>query len=131
VTGARVLVVDDNPVNLKLARFVLAGAGHDVETADDAIGALACIAVRPPRLVLVDVQMPTIDGLELARRIKANPATRDTVVVALTASTADGDRARSLASGCDGHITKPIDPDRLLAMVANHLAGAPPKGDPR
>lgn len=117
MTATRILVVDDNPINLKLMRFVLVEAGHDVQTARDVTRAFECIAERCPQLVLVDLYLPGVDGIEFTRRLKRDPTTRDLIVVAVTASATMGDRACALAAGCDLYVTKPIDIDALLSIV--------------
>lgn len=124
VRGGPVLIVDDNPLNLKLVRVLLAAEGYDVRTAVDADGALEVLSTCRPRLILMDLQMPGMDGLELTRRLKADPATRDIVVVAITAYAMKGDEERALAAGCDGYVPKPIDTRALSAMIAEHLARA-------
>lgn len=116
-----VLVVDDNPVNSKLVRVVLTCAGYEVLTAGDAVEALSLMARRPPQLVLMDLQLPGMDGLELTRLIKAAPATAHVPVVALTAYAMRGDEERALAAGCAGYIAKPIDTRALPGLVARHL----------
>ena len=121
LTG-RVLVVDDHPLNLRLASVLLSAEGHEVETAIDAGDALARIAERPPDVILMDIQLPGTDGLTLTRRLKEDPATADIVVVALTAFAMSGDEQRALDAGCDGYIAKPYDTRRLAAMVADHVA---------
>jgi len=121
VSGARILVVDDHALNQKLLRVTLTRAGYDVATAGDAAEAQRAIAELRPRLVLMDVQLPGIDGLEMTRRLKADPATRDLVVIAVTAHAMAGDAERALAAGCDAYIAKPIDPAAVLALVARHL----------
>lgn len=118
---AALLVVDDNAANLKLMTFVLQSRGHDVRTAADAAEAMRSIAERRPELILMDVQLPGVDGLELTRQLKADPATRDIVVVAVTAYAMRGDEERALEAGCDGYLTKPIDTRGLPAVVAAHL----------
>jgi CheY-like chemotaxis protein len=123
VIDARVLVVDDNATNLKLVAYVMRAAGFDVDTAGDAEAALARIAACKPRVILMDLQLPNIDGLELARRLKSDAATRDIAIIAVTAFAMKGDRERALAAGCDDYVTKPIDTRELPALVARH-AGA-------
>lgn len=105
----RVLVVDDNPSNLLLAEYVLRRAGLTVATADCATAALAAIADFGPDLILMDVQLPGMDGLSLTRQLKADVQTSGIVIVALTAYAMHGDDLRAAAAGCDGYLTKPID----------------------
>lgn len=117
-----ILIVDDNPVNLKLVRVLLTGEGYEVRTATDADEALAVLEGFRPRLILMDLQLPGMDGLELTRRLKADPATRDTVVLAVTAYAMKGDEQKALAAGCDGYVAKPIDTRTLPTFVAEHLS---------
>ena len=124
--GRSILIVDDNALNLKLARVVLATEGFDVRTASNAEEALQLLRTVTPRLILMDVQLPGIDGLELTRRLKADPATRAIRVVALTAYAMKGDDEKAFAAGCDGYITKPIDVERLLAVVSSFLGERSP-----
>lgn len=129
MAGEEILIIDDNPTNLKLARVVLAGEGYAVRTANDAEEALRALATFTPRLILMDIQLPGIDGLELTRRLKADPATKDITIVALTAYAMKGDEEKARAAGCDGYITKPIDAITLPQQVAEHVArAAPPAG---
>ena len=123
--SSRILIVDDNPTNLKLVRVLLMAEGHTVATAQDADEALAQIAAFQPRLILMDIQLPGMDGLTLTRRLKADPATRGTIVVAVTAYAMKGDDARALAAGCDGYITKPIDTRTMPGVIARFLEKAP------
>lgn len=119
--SARVLVVDDNPTNLKLAADLLEFEGLAVDRAYDANQALACIAARPPELILMDIAMPGMDGLTLTRRLKADPETRSIIVVALTASAMKGDSNRAFEAGCDGYISKPIDTRKFPDQVRSYL----------
>jgi CheY-like chemotaxis protein len=121
--GQSILIVDDNAQNLKLARVVLASEGFDVRTASNAEEALQLLRTVTPRLILMDVQLPGMDGLELTRRLKADPATRAVRVVALTAYAMKGDDEKAFAAGCDGY-TKPIDVERLAAEVSSYLSRA-------
>lgn len=118
------MIVDDNAANLKLARVLLAGEGYEVRTAMNAEEALAEMASRRPRLILMDIQLPGMDGLALTRRLKNDPATRDVVILALTAYAMKGDEERVLAAGCNGYVSKPIDTRALPKLVAEYL-GAP------
>jgi CheY-like chemotaxis protein len=122
VGGAPVLIVDDSAANLKLARVILVGAGYEVRTAVDAEEALRVLAGWRPAAILMDIQLPGMDGLTLTRRLKADPAYRDTVVIALTAYAMKGDETRALDAGCDGYVTKPIDTRTLADVVADHLS---------
>jgi two-component system, cell cycle response regulator DivK len=119
--GAEILIVDDNPVNLKLAHLLLAGEGHQVRTAADAEEALELLKVYRPRLILMDIQLPGMDGLELTRRLKADPTTRDITVLGLTAYAMKGDEEKILAAGCDGYIPKPIDTRTLPEVILHYL----------
>ncbi|MDQ3298412.1 MAG: response regulator [Myxococcota bacterium] len=109
--------------NLKLVAYLMKAKGYDVATAVDADSALASIAARRPHLILMDLQLPGVDGLELTRQLKADPTTRDIVIVAVTAYAMKGDQERAAEAGCDDYVTKPIDTRGLPAKVAAHLAG--------
>lgn len=121
MTGDPILIVDDNVANLKLARILLSFAGFVVRTATSADEAIVTLQTFAPRLILMDVQMPGVDGLALARRLKADPATQTIKIIALTAYAMKGDDDRALAAGCDGYISKPIDTRTLPGVVASHL----------
>lgn len=123
--GERVLIVDDNEANLKLARLLLAGDGFEVRTAVDGETASALVGAWSPHVILMDLQLPGLDGLEVTRRLKADAATRGIVVLALTAYAMKGDEDRARAAGCDGYITKPIDTRTLGATIVRHLAAGP------
>jgi two-component system, cell cycle response regulator DivK len=116
-----ILIVDDNPQNLKLVRVLLTGEGYDVRAVADAEEALHELERFTPRLILMDLQLPGMDGLELTRRLKADPARRGITIIALTAYAMKGDELKALSAGCDGYVTKPIDLDRLTKIVADHL----------
>ena len=122
MAGERILIVDDNPVNLKLMRVLLAGEGYTVRTAADAEEALAVLREFVPRLILMDIQLPGMDGLALTRKLKADSATSDTLILGLTAYAMKGDEERVLAAGCDGYVAKPIDTRTFPALVARYLA---------
>jgi len=124
MAGEPLLIVDDNATNLKLVRVVLEGAGHQVRVALDADEALAILREFRPRLILMDIQLPGMDGLSLTRMLKANPSMRDIVILGLTAYAMKGDEERILAAGCDGYIAKPLDTRTLAGIVASHLDGA-------
>ena len=122
----QILVIDDTPANLKLTRILLAHEGYTVRTATDAEEALAILDDFHPALMLVDIQLPGMDGLELTRRVKANPNTRDIVVVALTAFAMNGDEQHAMEEGCDGYITKPIDTRTLPVRLREYLSKRAP-----
>ncbi|HYY25628.1 MAG TPA: response regulator [Candidatus Udaeobacter sp.] len=119
--GEPILIVDDNPTNMKLVRVLLASEGYDVRAAADAEEALNVLKEFQPRMILMDIQLPGIDGLELTRRLKSDPATRDITIVGLTAYAMKGDKERILDAGCDGYIQKPIDTRTLPQLVAEYL----------
>jgi two-component system, cell cycle response regulator DivK len=125
MAGEAVLIVDDNAANLKLARVLLQGEGYEVRTAGDAEEALRLLSTYRPRVILMDIQLPGMDGLELTRRLKSDVATKGIVILALTAYAMKGDEEKARAAGCDGYIAKPIDVDSLPAVIAAHLASQP------
>ena len=124
VGGEQILIVDDNFTNLKLVEYVLDRRGYRVLTAADAEEALRLLGRHQPDLILMDLQLPGVDGFELTHRLKSDPATRDIVVVAITSYAMKGDRERALAVGCDGYIAKPIDTRALPGLVQSFLDGA-------
>jgi CheY-like chemotaxis protein len=118
---ARILVVDDNPTNLKLASDVLEWSGYQVWRAADAEQALTIIEESPLDLILMDIGLPGMDGLELTRKLKADAATKRIRIIALTAFAMKGDEQKVLEAGCNGYIAKPIDTRVLAAQVARCL----------
>ena len=124
--GRRVLLVEDNPVNQDVARELLRIAGLQVAVASDGAEALAAVAREPHDLVLMDMQMPVMDGLEATRRLRALPACRRLPVIAMTANAFGEDRAACLAAGMDDHIAKPVDPSQLYTVLLRWLPEAPP-----
>lgn len=121
--GERVLIVDDNPTNLKLVAYLVRANGYEVDTAGDANAAIAAIGAHRPALILMDLQLPGVDGLELTRRLKADPATKDIKIIAVTAYAMKGDEEKALEAGCDDYVTKPIDTRALPATIAKHIGG--------
>lgn len=119
----RVLIVDDNAVNIELASHVLNADGFTVVSATDADDAALLATAFRPDLILMDTQMPDVDGLELTQKLKADPATRHIMIVAFTACAMKGDAARLRAAGCDGYIAKPIDVTTFAATVRSRLSG--------
>ena len=128
MTTKSLLVVDDNPENLKLILMILASGGYELVTASDAIQALHAIEQRIPDLILLDLQLPGMDGLELTRRLKANPQTRSIPIVAVTAYAMKGDEAKARHAGCDGYLVKPVDKRLLREVVKSFVGGATQQG---
>lgn len=120
-----VLVVDDNPANAALVSFILAKRGYDVHTAGDAAEALALVAEVQPHLIMMDLQLPGMDGLTLTRQLKANAVTRHIIVIALTAYAMKGDEERAREAGCDGYVSKPINTRTLPGIVGEYLPVVP------
>jgi CheY-like chemotaxis protein len=125
MAGESILIVEDNPLNLKLAVVVLELAGYVVRTAVDAAAAVVALETFRPHLILMDMHLPGMSGLELTRRLRAAPETRDVPIVALTAAAMRGDEERAHAAGCDGYLTKPIDVATFAESVASYLVGRP------
>jgi two-component system cell cycle response regulator DivK len=119
---AKVLIVEDNPANMTLAIFLLESAGHTVINAMDAEAGLTLACDEQPHLILMDIQLPGMDGLEATRLLKQDDATRSIPVIALTALAMKGDEERIRAAGCDGYIAKPLAYKDFLAVIAAHLA---------
>jgi CheY-like chemotaxis protein len=120
-TAGAILVIDDHPANLKLMRVLLTAEGYQVSTAGDAESALAMIGASCPRLILMGLQLPGMDGLELTRRLKASPATRDIPIIAITAYAMKGDEAKAREAGCDAYFTKPMDTRALPPVIARYF----------
>ena len=123
---AKVLVVEDNPANMTLATFLLQSAGHVVLSVKDAESGLAVARVEQPDLVLMDIQLPGMDGLEATALLKSDPSTRGIPVIALTALAMKGDEQRILAAGCDGYIAKPLAYKEFLATISALLLKTAP-----
>ena len=114
----RLLLVEDNELNRDMLRRRLERRGFEVLIAIDGREALAMVADERPAAVLMDMSLPELDGWQVTRHLKGDPATRDIPIVALTAHAMAGDRERALAAGCDEYETKPVEMDRLLAKLA-------------
>ncbi|HNZ00745.1 MAG TPA: response regulator [Anaerolineaceae bacterium] len=120
--GITILYVEDNPDNRLLVRRLLQAGGYSVIEAETASQALNVLTTARPKLILMDINMPDMDGYTLTGKLKANPDTANIPVIAITANVMRGDRERTLQAGCDGYIEKPIDVDRFLDQVASFLA---------
>jgi CheY-like chemotaxis protein len=116
-----ILVVDDNPANLKLVSDILEFEGYHLLNAGDAEEAQTVIQRTLPDLIFMDIALPGMDGLTLTSKLKAEPRTKDMLIIALTAFAMKGDEQKALAAGCDGYITKPIDTRKLPRQVAGFL----------
>ena len=119
---AKVLIIEDNAANMTLAVFLVQSAGHAVITATDAETGLTLARDEQPNLILMDIQLPGMDGIEATVRLKRDAATRAIPVIALTALAMKGDEARIRAAGCDGYIAKPMRYREFLATIAAQLA---------
>jgi CheY-like chemotaxis protein len=120
MNGKRVLVVEDNPVNMKLVRILLTQGGYEVTEAADAERGLAIAGECLPDLVLMDVQLPGMDGLTATRRMRNDARMKDIKVIALTSFAMAGDEEKVMQAGCDGYLTKPIDTRAFLATIARY-----------
>jgi two-component system cell cycle response regulator DivK len=119
---AKVLIIEDNPDNMTLAVFLLQSVGHTVLSATDAEAGLMLARDEQPNLILMDIQLPGIDGLQATVLLKRDQATRVIPVIALTALAMKGDEERIRAAGCDGYIAKPMRYQEFLATIAAQLA---------
>jgi CheY-like chemotaxis protein len=123
MTAEAILIVDDNQANADLLSFLLRKNGYDIRVAGDAHEALEILRTFSPRLIMMDLQLPGMDGLALTRQLKADPATRGIIIVALTAYAMKGDDERAHDAGCDAYVSKPINTRTLPGMVAGLLEG--------
>jgi two-component system cell cycle response regulator len=120
--GARILIIEDNPANLELMVYMLKAAGHRVTTAMDGASGLAAAREQKPDLILCDLQLPVLDGYEVAARLMQDPVCRDIPRLAVTAFAMAGDRDRTLGMGFDGYLAKPIEPETFVLQVEAFLA---------
>ena len=123
MAGESILVVEDNEKNMKLVRDILQATGYHALEATSGEEALALAAETAPALVLMDIQLPDIDGSEALRRLRSDERTAGIPVLALTAQAMQGDREGFLAAGFDGYLSKPIDVDELIATVRRYCDG--------
>lgn len=131
--GARILVIEDTPANLELMRYLLSAFGHTVLTAVNGSDGIALAQSERPDLVVCDIQLPVLDGYQVAKALKSDRALASIPLVAVTALAMVGDRDRIVAAGFDGYISKPITPETFVQQIEAHLgsvpdAGAPPPG---
>ncbi len=116
-----ILIVDDNPMNLKLEKRLLEAEQYQVLTAKNAEETLKLLEFFHPRLVLMDFQMPGLDGVELTKKLRSNPEYRKMIILMVTSYDQQGDEARAKAAGCDGYLHKPLDTQALPAIIAGYL----------
>lgn len=126
MAGETVLIVEDNAVNLELVRDLLEVAGYTIQEATSGEEAINKVNQLQPHLVLMDLQLPGMDGLAVTRKLKGDPATRDVIIVALTAYAMRGDAEKVFEAGCDGYISKPIDTREFPQLIAQFLCPADP-----
>jgi CheY-like chemotaxis protein len=117
----RILVVEDNERNMYLITFILEKMGHAALRAVTGEEGVEMAVRERPDLILMDIQLPGIDGLEATKRIRASAAAREIPIVAVTSFAMAGDRERLLAAGCNGYIEKPIDPETIMDQIASFL----------
>ena len=117
----RILLVEDNEVNRRLAGFLLRSHGYQVREATTAAAAFEMVDKERPDLIVMDIQLPGMDGLEITRKLKEQPSTADIPVIAVTSYAMKGDREKAFAAGCAGYVTKPIDKNTFIQEVATHV----------
>lgn len=120
-----VLIIEDNEDNMVLATRLLRETRYQILTAENGMEGLEIALDRQPDLILLDIQLPDIDGTEVLRKLRAKEAGKDIPVIAVTSFAMAGDRERLLADGCNGYIEKPIDPDRFVSQIEEILGDAP------
>jgi two-component system cell cycle response regulator DivK len=121
MTGKRILAIEDHEENRRLLRDLLTSVGYELIEAVTGEEGVASAAAQLPDLILMDIQLPGIDGYEVTRRIKANPALRHIPVIAVTSYALSGDDVKALEAGCDAYVTKPFDPAELLDKIRGYL----------
>ena len=117
----RILLVEDQPDNRQIIRDLLAATDYELTEAENGELALAAVAKQRPDLILMDIQLPVMDGYETTRRIKADPASRSIPIIAVTSYALSGEETKARAAGCDGYVTKPYSPRLLLAKIREFL----------
>jgi len=117
----RILVVEDQEDNRRILRDLLTSVGFQLLEAEDGIQGVAAATAHRPDLILMDIQMPNLDGYEATRRIKADPQLRAIPIIVVTSYALSGDEDKARAAGCDDYITKPYSPRQLLAKIKEHL----------
>lgn len=123
----KVLIVEDNPLNMRLIEMILKSDDYVLLKATDGEEALAIAAIDHPDLILMDIRLPKVGGLEVARRLKKNGALSHIPIIALTAHAMKGDKEKAMEAGCDSYVSKPIDTRQLPRLVASMLSSGQPK----
>ena len=121
MAGEPILIVEDNQVNLMLVKALLTFKNYDLRTAANAEEALKVLAAFQPQLIIMDIQLPGMDGLELTRKLKADPKYHDIIIIAVTAYAMKGDKEKCIKAGATNYLSKPIDIEQLLSMLSEHL----------
>ena len=116
-----ILVVEDQADNRRILRDMLGNAGYELVEAESGEEALTAVEARRPDLILMDIQLPVMDGYEATRRIRSNPDLKSALIIAVTSYALAGDEAKALAAACSAYVTKPFSPRALLAKVQEHL----------
>ncbi len=122
----RILVVEDQEDNRQILRDLLGGAGYDIIEAEDGEAGARAAAAEKPDLILMDIQLPVLDGYEATRRIKADPALRSIPIIVITSYALSGDEDKAQAAGCDAYFSKPFSPRQILAKVREYLSPEAP-----
>lgn len=123
MSGEAILIVDDNPANLKLFKVLLTLEGYKTSSAANSEEMYEKLKTFKPDLILMDIQLPGLDGLALTRQLKADPAYKHIRILAITAYAIRGDEQKALQAGCDGYISKPIDTNELPKIIKNFFEG--------
>ena len=118
----RILIVEDQEDNRQILRDLLSSTDYEIVEAENGVEALAAVAKQRPDLILMDIQLPVMDGYEATRRIKANPVLRQIPIIVVTSYALSGDDTKAFAAGCDGYVAKPYDPIALLAKIREYLS---------
>jgi two-component system cell cycle response regulator len=127
--SARILVIEDNAANLELMSYILQAFGYTLKTAESGSAGLAAIQHDPPDLIICDIQLPIMDGYEIARLLKSSPAYRRIPLIAVTALAMVGDKDKVLAAGFDGYISKPINPETFVRQIECFIQAQPAESD--
>lgn len=121
MAGESILIIDDNALNLELVTYLLTAKGYNIKVASRAEEALIILENTKPKLILMDIQLPGMDGFQLTKLLKNNPSYKDIPIIAVTAYAMKGDKEKILAAGCDGYIAKPIDTRTLPDIIRGYL----------